>query len=99
MNNKQAILVTLSGLAALSVSIGTRAAGAEEWPAPIVIGAATEVILGMQREGAFAGQLQPISGEVAARSYQRYLESFTRQIPQFNKDADSTLKSAGSGSR
>jgi hypothetical protein len=99
MDNKQTILITLCGLAALTVSAGTRAAGAEEKPAPIVIGAATEAVLGMQREGAFAGQLQPISGEVAARSYQRYLESFTHQIPQFNKDSDSTLKSAGSGSR
>lgn len=99
MNNKQGILVTLCGMAALSVSIGTQAAGAEERPEPIVIGAATEAILGMQREGAFAGQLQPISGEVATRSYQRYLESFTRQIPLFNKDSDSSLKSASSGSR
>lgn len=97
MNNKQAILMTLCGMAISAVCIGTRAA--EESPAPIVIGEATEGILAMQREGAHAGLPQPVSGEVATRSYQRYLKSFTQPIPQFKKDADSTLKSADSGSR
>jgi len=56
-------------------------------PKPMVVGSVTEAILTLQREGTLAGTLQPISGEVAARSYQRYLGGFAKPIPEFNETA------------
>ena len=38
--------------------------------------------LELQRSGAQAGSDKPISGEVAARIFDRYLESFEQPIPE-----------------
>lgn len=86
-----------SALLALSSSFG--AGAAEQEAKPVAVGAATEAILKMQREGTAAGQTQPIAGEVATRSYQRYLESFTQPIPQNNQPVTPGSKSAVTGSR
>ncbi len=61
---------------------------------PIVVGATTNALLAMQAEGRNAGSLQPVSGEEASRSYRRYLETFSRPMPQFN----ATVRSGASGS-
>lgn len=45
-------------------------------PTKIKIGAATDAILTLQRSGLAAGTAQPVQGEVAARSYQRYLDAY-----------------------
>jgi hypothetical protein len=46
------------------------------------VGDATHALLAQQREGAQASATpRPIPGEVAGRSYQRYLKSFEHEIP------------------
>lgn len=60
---------------------------------PIMIGATTEALLGMQREGASAGSLHPVNGEVASRSYRRYLDSFDKPMPEFKETIGSSVKS------
>ena len=46
-----------------------------------MIGSRTEALLDRQREG--TGASQPVSGAVAHRAYRRYLDSFTRPMPEF----------------
>ncbi|MGE5469484.1 MAG: DUF3613 domain-containing protein [Bacteroidota bacterium] len=65
------------------------------------VGASTTALLELQRSGLAAGKLQPISGEVASRSYQRYLESFSQPIPNIRDNgaaAASPAVGASSGS-
>lgn len=51
--------------------------------APLQVGDATRNLLEKQRSGALAsGTARPIAGEVAQRSYERYLRSFERPIPE-----------------
>lgn len=51
--------------------------------APLQVGDATRNLLDKQRTGALAsGTARPIAGEVAQRSYERYLRSFERPIPE-----------------
>ena len=67
--------------------------GAETAPAPVPavsapeIGATTANLLELQRSGLAAGKTQPIGGDVAARSYKRYLDSFERPIPEARDNA------------
>lgn len=50
---------------------------------PRRVGDATTGLLALQRSGRVATPVaQPISGEVASRSYQRYLKSFEHPIPE-----------------
>lgn len=77
-----------AALLVLGCATGAGAADGEARPA--AIGATTEAILKMQREGSAAGQPQPMSGEVASRSYKRYLDSFNRPMP-----AESASTNAG----
>lgn len=47
------------------------------------VGDATTGLLALQRSGSVASPVaQPISGEVASRSYARYLKSFEYPIPE-----------------
>lgn len=84
------ILCGLLALASISVGAAEDQAGqpADTRP-PIVIGAATEAYLHLQQSGTAAGTLQPIRGEVASRSYQRYLETYTRPMPEPNQGVGS----------
>ncbi len=83
----------LSGLAfGLFCSAALHAApGAKTAPVPAVsapeIGATTANLLELQRSGLAAGKTQPIGGDVAARSYKRYLDSFERPIPEARDNA------------
>ncbi len=65
--------------------------GAKTAPVPAVsapeIGATTANLLELQRSGLAAGKTQPIGGDVAARSYKRYLDSFERPIPETRDNA------------
>lgn len=81
------------GLAGL-LSAPVLAADGEAKP-PLVVGAASEAVLAKQRQGDAAGALQPVSGEVATRSYKRYLDSFSKAMPEFNETIGSTGQSGG----
>lgn len=63
------------------------------------IGAATSALLELQRSGAAAGKAQPVSGDVASRSYQRYLEAFTQPLPESKDSAASSTKPSAPRSR
>ncbi|MDD5329934.1 MAG: DUF3613 domain-containing protein [Sulfuricella sp.] len=103
MNVKPISRIRLCGLAALCLSWSIPAANADEPAAvdepPVVIGAVTEAILKLQGSGSDAGQMQPISGDVATRSYKRYLESFTRPIADSTETVGPEAKPATADSR
>ncbi|MCB4360490.1 DUF3613 domain-containing protein [Quatrionicoccus australiensis] len=63
------------------------------------IGAATSALLELQRSGAAAGKAQPVSGDVASRSYQRYLEGFSQPQPESKDSASSSNKPSAPRSR
>lgn len=65
-------------------------------PAKIEIGATTDALLGLQRSGLAAGQLQPVQGEVASRNYQRYLDSFKKPTTVGQIDQPATAAAVGS---
>lgn len=60
------------------------------------IGATTANLLELQRSGLAAGKMQPIGGDVAGRSYKRYLESFERPIPE-GRDGSAPASTPTSG--
>lgn len=91
MATKPYTLALLAGLWALAAPL---AGHADDAPG-VVVGAATERLLAMQRDGKAAGAPQPIAGEVATRSYHRYLDSFNKPIPEFNETVGSSTKSSG----
>ena len=64
--------------------------------APLQVGDATQGLLAWQRSGDIASKTtRPIAGDVAHRSYERYLKSFEFPIPE---RMSSTVKtSSGSG--
>lgn len=86
-------LCTLCGLTALGLAGGALAAS-EESAGTVVIGAATESVLAAQREGHFAGRQAPYTGPVAERAYKRYLDSFSKPMPEF-KDVIGTGSKSG----
>lgn len=56
------------------------------------IGATTSALLELQRSGAAAGKLQPVSGDVASRSYRRYLEGFSQPLQEPKESAAASAK-------
>lgn len=96
MKAKATIGVAASCLLALCCSLGKAAADENK---PVVIGATTEAILKMQRDGTAAGQSQPVTGDVATRSYKRYLDSFSRPMPESGPANNSAAKPVATGSR
>lgn len=78
----------------------TEAASQERGIQPLPAGARAAAVLELQRSGLAAGKMQPISGEVAGRSYQRYLDSFKEPMPSARDGGSSpstTEKSASDG--
>lgn len=64
-------------------------------PASLQIGDATRDLLALQRGGSVASATpRPIAGDIAGRSYQRYLKSFEHPIPQ---SYSTTVRSPNSG--
>ena len=64
---------------------------------PLQVGDATRSLLEKQRSGTLAADTpRPITGEVAQRSYERYLRSFERPIPE---NFNSVASPAGKGSK
>ena len=52
-------------------------------PASNRVGDATSYLLALQASGQYASRnAYPVTSDVAQRSYQRYLESFTHKIPE-----------------
>jgi len=84
-------------LASAIFSTGLRADEGREKPQEI--GATTSALLELQRSGAAAGKPQPISGEVASRAYQRYLEGFSQPLPESKESAASAAKPSAPRSR
>ncbi|NTV95324.1 MAG: DUF3613 domain-containing protein [Thiobacillus sp.] len=89
MATKRYTLALLTGLCTLAVPLSGHAEEAKK----MVVGASTENILAMQREGNSAGAPQPVAGEVATRSYHRYLDSFSKPMPEFKETVKSSTKS------
>lgn len=87
-------LLTLCGLAALCLATGAQAESAET-AGKIAIGAATESILAAQREGHTAGSQPPYTGQMATRAYKRYLDSFSKPMPEFKEIIGTGSKSGG----
>ncbi|MET3381868.1 DUF3613 domain-containing protein [Variovorax paradoxus] len=76
-------------------------AGAEEFVyEPLQVGDATQGLLAWQRSGDIASTTpRPIAGNVANRSYERYLKSFEFPIPErMGSTVKSTTGSGGGGS-
>jgi hypothetical protein len=69
-------------------------------PGQRAVGDATAQLLALQRSGAAASPVErPIPGDVAARSYQRYLKSFEHPIPERFDTTVGGGAAAGSGTR
>lgn len=63
---------------------------------PLQVGDAATSLLAWQRDGAIASPTaRPIAGDVARRSYERYLKSFEYPIPE---RLNSTVKTGGNSS-
>lgn len=88
------ILCFATALIVLASPGACLAAGTEE--KTVVIGERTEAILKLQAQGSAAAPAHPLGGEVASRSYQRYLRGFDTSIPDFRDSASqpSTSQSA-----
>ena len=68
----------------------------QEWKPALKVGEATQGLLALQSSGAAASPVaRPIPGDVAGRSYQRYMKSFEYAIPE---RFGAAVKSAGSNS-
>lgn len=94
MATKRHALATLVAVSALTLSLTGYAEDAAKEPAnKVVIGAASGNLLAMQRDGKSAGVAQPVAGEVATRSYHRYLDSFSKPMPEFTETVGSSTKS------
>ncbi|MEB5963188.1 DUF3613 domain-containing protein [Comamonas testosteroni] len=66
-------------------------------PASNRVGDATSYLLALQASGQYASRnAYPVTSDVAQRSYQRYLESFTHKIPE---SAEAQVGSKTGGSR
>ncbi len=71
---------------------------AVESPPPVtVIGETTRSLLQMQVDGAQAGKHLPMLGAEASASYDRYLKSFSHDIPEFYKTAVSKDSNGNAG--
>ncbi|WP_423193851.1 DUF3613 domain-containing protein [Cupriavidus sp. H18C2] len=63
---------------------------AQQPPAPeaaraaeVPVGDTTRTLLEIQRSGAQAGPMLPLTGDQAALGYARYMRSFTHPLPEF----------------
>ena len=66
-------------------------------PASNRVGDATSYLLALQASGQYASRnAYPVTSDVAQRSYQRYLESFTHKIPE---STETQVRSKTGGSR
>lgn len=90
MKPESNILVGLCMVAGVAFSGALLADESKEKPQEI--GAATSALLELQRSGAAAGKAQPVTGDVASRSYQRYLEGYTQPLPDPKESATSSAK-------
>jgi len=97
MKPESNILVGLCMVAGVAFSGALLADESKEKPQEI--GGATSALLELQRSGSAAGKAQPVSGDVASRSYQRYLEGFTQPLPESKDSASNSTKPSAPRSR
>lgn len=97
MQFPKSLLAIACGLLLSPAFAADEAAPAPAAVAPkIEIGATTDALLGLQRSGLAAGQLQAVQGEVASRNYQRYLDSFKKPTTVGQIDQPATAAAVGS---
>lgn len=75
------LIVGLACLAANAWAESESPARAASGPDKMEIGRRTEALLELQRSELAAAPLLPMQGEVAARAYERYLDSFKSAQP------------------
>lgn len=73
----------------LGLAVGFASPAAAQGDAAVPVGEQTRAWLDLQASGTQASEAErPMSGELAERVYQRYLDSFTHPIPeQFQREA------------
>ncbi|MES2530385.1 MAG: DUF3613 domain-containing protein [Pseudomonadota bacterium] len=77
-------------------SVAVSEAAEVEWKPALKVGEATSGLFALQASGAAASRTtRAVPGEVAGRSYQRYLKSFEYPIPE---KFGATVKSSGTNS-
>lgn len=75
------LLILALGLLSASAAFAEEPAAAPE-RAPYAVGSGTDVLLAAQRDGRRAGKALPIPATEAEPSRKRYLDSFSRPIPE-----------------
>lgn len=87
---------TREGATSAASASGTSptAAGDGDKRAKVEIGARTSEWLDAQREGRLAGNLLPILGAEAGPSYRRYIDTFTKPVPDQMGYSASTTSTA-----
>jgi hypothetical protein len=79
---KKRVLMICTGMFAFSLG-SSRAVAGEEVSPETVVGEQTRSVLELQRSGQVASDTpRPSSGEVARRTHQRYVESFSQPVPE-----------------
>lgn len=78
------VLTVFSGAALAEVVTENSESSESQFPA----GGRAAAVLELQRSGLAAGKVQPLSGEVAGRSYKRYLDSFNQPMPSPKRGGD-----------
>lgn len=79
------------------MGVATAAHCEQAMPPASEIGPATDALLALQRDNRAAGSAQPMLGDAASLSYQRYLDSFKHPIPESMGSPVNTNGNGGSG--
>lgn len=95
-NTAAAVVQSPAPVAAPAVAVTSAPNQASLAPRPSNrVGDATTQLLALQTGGQAASRnIHPMTSDVAKRTYERYLESFTHKIPEFS---DPNVKSTGGG--
>lgn len=97
MTTKMNILAIMTGLLVATplTSIAEDAEPPQDKQDKLVVGATTETVLTLQREGKAAGSSHPVAGDAATRSYKRYMDSFDKPMPDFTSTGAYPKSSSG----
>lgn len=89
----------LCALMALALPLSCRAANTDT-PAgqQVIVGGTTEAVLNMQQSGLYAGRPQPLRGDIASPAYKRYLDTFSKPMPEFTETGSGSGAGTSDGS-